>query len=703
MHYTSKAVYEYISKKNNDPIIERKKCRLSGQEFPIYQSDLDFYDKISPKFEVSPDYAKQFLEENNDIVENFEYTDGKLKCKIPTPTLCPEERQRRRLAFRNERKLYKRKCDFSWKEIVSIYSPDNPYKVYDHQIWDWDERDALEYWLDYNSKQSPWYHVSKLLINTPYKSLVSISNENCDYTTGCGYCKNCYITTASEYTENARYSHLIQSCKNCIDAYSIYNSENISNSIDCKNCFNCHKIISSSNCSSCSFCVNMNGCDNCFLSYNLNNQSYMFRNKKVSPEKYQKLIKEHSYQETQKELEKMFHNKVIKNSYYQLNCENAIWNSITGSKNIIYSFDIEKSEECKYSQVVVEWNNIYDCSNMYVNSDYSYDILWWLDIHTTIFSCYVFHCVNLQYCTSCFNCKNCFGCVGLRNKEYCIFNKQYTKEEYNQLVPKIITQMMRPQTSWTNPSFTSPFNKGDTSSWSSPLIKGDVPQSGTGGFDTSKGGITQWGERWEFFHPQLSPFWYNETVAMEYYPLSKEEALKLWYKWSDYEAPFPKVEKFVQWSKLWTASCKTIHEQKPELLEKLLNYAVVCEVSGRPFRIIKQEIDFYIKHDLPLPRKHPDIRHQERMNKRPWRTLYLRNCDKCGEEMLSVYPSWKQITPILLDPSAPQSGTAPLQGEPSKSLSSEERCPKGGEVLLEKEGNTQQIYCSSCYQKEIYW
>jgi hypothetical protein len=33
------------------------------------------------------------------------------------------------------------------------------------------------------------------------------------------------------------------------------------------------------------------------------------------------------------------------------------------------------------------------------------------------------------------------------------------------------------------------------------------------------------GERGEFFHRNLSPFGYNETVANEYFPLSKEEAI----------------------------------------------------------------------------------------------------------------------------------------------------------------------------------
>ncbi|MEI8091831.1 MAG: hypothetical protein WCG98_06540 [bacterium] len=37
---------------------------------------------------------------------------------------------------------------------------------------------------------------------------------------------------------------------------------------------------------------------------------------------------------------------------------------------------------------------------------------------------------------------NMFGCVGMRDKEYCILNKQYTREEYETLVPQIIEKMM---------------------------------------------------------------------------------------------------------------------------------------------------------------------------------------------------------------------------------------------------------------------
>ena len=49
------------------------------------------------------------------------------------------------------------------------------------------------------------------------------------------------------------------------------------------------------------------------------------------------------------------------------------------------------------------------------------------------------------------------------------------------------------------------------------------------------------------------------------------------------------------------------------------------------------EVAFYQKHNLPLPRKHYDVRHAERMKLRPGLEMYLQTCDKCGVEMLSAY------------------------------------------------------------------
>ena len=160
MIYTSREVYEYISRQTNDPIIERKTCAVSGTQFPIFQSDLDFYTKISPTF------AGQ-------------------KFQIPTPTLCPEERQRRRLSFRNERKLYRRQCDASKKSIISIYSPDKPYKVYDQKIWRSDARDPMEYGMDFDFTRNFTEQFGDLMMKVPRLSLVTKMNENSDYVNSC--------------------------------------------------------------------------------------------------------------------------------------------------------------------------------------------------------------------------------------------------------------------------------------------------------------------------------------------------------------------------------------------------------------------------------------------------------------------------------------------------------------------------------------
>src|SRR3990167_8842209 len=85
----------------------------------------------------------------------------------------------------------------------------------------------------------------------------------------------------------------------------------------------------------------------------------------------------------------------------------------------------------------------------------------------------------------CHNSNNLFACIGLRNKSYCILNKQYTKEEYEKLVPRIIEHMN-----------------------TMPYID-------------KKGRVYKYGE---FFTPELSPFAYNETVAQDYFPITEKEA-----------------------------------------------------------------------------------------------------------------------------------------------------------------------------------
>jgi hypothetical protein len=94
---------------------------------------MEFYTKVSPSF-PSPGMPTT----RGGVAAPKKYL-------IPPPTLCPDCRQQRRLSFRNERKLYKRKCDATGADIVSIYSPDKPFIVYHQDYWWSDKWDPMSY------------------------------------------------------------------------------------------------------------------------------------------------------------------------------------------------------------------------------------------------------------------------------------------------------------------------------------------------------------------------------------------------------------------------------------------------------------------------------------------------------------------------------------------------------------------------------
>jgi hypothetical protein len=274
---------------------------------------------------------------------------------------------------------------------------------------------------------------------------------------------------------------------------------------------------------------------------------------------------------------------ICKNVCWSWNID-CIWDQIYNSKNAHFCFDSKDLEDCKYCLKLS--NKVKSCMDFTSWWDKAEKIYYssscWDNIYNMLFcvAC-TSNLSNCFYCEQCSSIKNCFWCIWLRNKEYCILNKQYTKEEYEKLVPKIIEHMM-------------------------------------------KNG--EWGE---FFPNDIAVFGYNETISMDFFPLTKEEAIKKWFHWSDYEAPFPKVEKIIPASKL--------PENISEIPDDILNWAIECEITKKPFRIIKQELEFYRKHNLPIPRRSPDQRHLERMALRNPRKLFRRKCDKCRKEIQTTY------------------------------------------------------------------
>lgn len=93
-------------------------------------------------------------------------------------------------------------------------------------------------------------------------------------------------------------------------------------------------------------------------------------------------------------------------------------------EDIIFLFDSYKAKDCYDGDYIIQSEGCYD----------SVDTL-------ECFNCtYLIFCERLydsHFCWDCRDSNNLFGCIHLQYKEYCVFNRQYTKEEYLKKVEEL--------------------------------------------------------------------------------------------------------------------------------------------------------------------------------------------------------------------------------------------------------------------------
>jgi hypothetical protein len=151
-----------------EKVVEIKKCKYCNSEFHITDEDLAFYDDISPVF-------------------------NEVKIQIPTPTLCPDCRQKRRMVYRNESKLYRRKCDVTGKDLITIYSPESPYVVYDNDYWWSDKWDVMKYNHEVDFSRNIFDQILELRLKVPRLANNLVDIENTHFSNQCWHVKGCYL------------------------------------------------------------------------------------------------------------------------------------------------------------------------------------------------------------------------------------------------------------------------------------------------------------------------------------------------------------------------------------------------------------------------------------------------------------------------------------------------------------------------------
>ena len=548
---------------------ETKQCQNCKKDFIIEPDDFAFYEKI----------------------------------KVPAPTWCPECRLVKRLAWRNERSLFKRKCNLCGQDKILMFPQDSPHTVYCYSCWWSDKWDAESFGRDYNFKKSFFEQFEELHLKVPRMGIVQQHvNINSEYANRASDNKNCYLIFAAADNENCSYGTSLWNSKDSMDCYSLHFSELC---YECIDCHNCSHLLYSQECSSCTssaFLLNCKNCNDCFGCVNLRNKSYNFFNEQLTKEEYKKRSEGMGLNDREK-LKSLsarfaeFRRKFIVPAIVENHSTNISGNWVDECKNVKAGFNCEKVEDGKYLFAIKEskdvmdytyWGKsselIYECSSIgYQCSGVFFSNECWDQL------------INSQYCVNCHGSSDLFGCVGLRKKQYCILNKQYTKEEYEALVSKIISHM------------------------------NDMPH------------VDSLGRKWTYgstFPLDIHSFAYNETIAQELSPISKEEAEKQGYRWADFVAKNHKI----------TLKAEDVPSLLDQVDDKILKETISCIHGAKcnhqcteAFKVTTSDLNFYRRMGISVPQLCPNCRNFARLAQRTPIKLYNRTCAKCGNGIETSY------------------------------------------------------------------
>jgi len=280
-----------------------------------------------------------------------------VKYNLPAPDVCPLCRQQWRTAFRNRRNLYKRKCDLTGKPIISMYSPDKPFKVYYNKDFE-TKFDAIEYAKELDLTRSIMEQFRELQLQVPrfHSAVVTDTMENAEYVNGSHGTKNSYLAFSIIDGEDIYYSEVVSNSKDCIDCYCVHDCELCYECIESSKMFKSMRCQYCVNCAHCTFCLNCENCTNCFGCVNLIGKNYCIFNEQYSKEEYQKKIKEYdfSYANIQS-LKKQFHDFTMQHPHRYarlVNAENSVGDDFINVKNCFDCFALEDTEDMRYCYII---------------------------------------------------------------------------------------------------------------------------------------------------------------------------------------------------------------------------------------------------------------------------------------------------------------------------------------------------------------
>lgn len=551
------ALDEYFSKLELDGKGGQwRACRFSGENFYVRPEDVAFYKKM----------------------------------RVPLPTLSPNERLRRKLASFNSYELFRGISAFSGKSIVSAYPPNTKLKIFEHQAWFGDSWNPLEYGRNFDGGKSFFTQFADLQKEVPRPNLFTdTSNINSDYTNASVRLKNSFLAFDALNGENLYYFVCCFDNRDCVDCDSMNESEICYEALKGTKLYKCFFCELCEGCIESYFLFDCRNCTNCFGGVNLRNKKYVFFGEQLTKKDYEKRVASINLGDLEvlEEYKKRFNElkkKAIHPALHLKNAANSVGETVENCRDCYFVYYLYESEHVAYSLGGYGYKDSYDVvGGTYAEKCYEVITVSTEHIFNIKFSAFINESTGLEYCDLLRNCHDCFGSIGLRNRSFCIFNKQYEEDEYWKIVDEIKAKMLED------------------------------------------------GKYGEFFPPSLLPLPYNVSYASYYRGFDDiETAKKYGYRIETIDPP-----KDVSGD---TILPEDLPRDIKDVDDSILDKIIFDKGNGKKYRITPYELSFYRKYNLPLPRQHPDLRIKRRTNY--WYLKMQFNdliCPKCQKKVLSYF------------------------------------------------------------------
>lgn len=507
------------------------------------------------------------------------------------PDISPIERMRYLMCFRNTNTLYQDICDLCGKATLSIWGDQPAFPVYCRECWNSDAWTPPA--MDVDVDRSFFDQLTELVSKSPHLALATNPNMvNSDYCNAASNLKNCYMSFNIGGSEDCYYVYTAMRLKNSLDAYLSDDAEFLYDSLCCHGSYKVFWSEFAQNCTDSFFLYDCVDCMDCALSSGLRHKQYVYANEQLTKEAYEAKISDlkkgsfenlKGYHARFEEMKGAYPKKYI----VERNSQEVSGNFISNSQGVEQSYFVEGSENCVNVFNVWPLKDSLDIVAFGIDTQrcfFSSGVGSQSSEITYSFWCFE-SCFNMEYCMLCTSSNNCFGCSFGRNFSYSILNKRYSPEEYKKIVGQLKEKMK------------------------------------------------ERGEQGKLFRSDMVPFAYNESIAQLNLPLSKEDALARGFRWID------KRIQSVSPAMIYTPP-DTISEVT---WEDLAGKVIVCEETGRPFKIIKQEFDFYKKFTIPLPRLHWEARMKRRYPQNLLFNLHDAPCSNCGVGVQTSMPENEKI------------------------------------------------------------